>query len=61
MHCGSCSMLVQMSLEDLPGVAEARADAAGGVTEVSFDPDAVDVPALVHAIETAGYGAEVAS
>jgi copper chaperone CopZ len=61
MHCGSCSMLVQMTLEDLPGVAEARADVAASMTEVTFDPDAIDAAALVGAIEKAGYGAEVAS
>jgi copper chaperone CopZ len=61
MHCGSCSMLVQMTLEDLPGVAEARADVAGSMTEVTFDSSAIDAASLVEAIEKAGYGAEVAS
>jgi copper chaperone CopZ len=61
MHCGSCAMLVQMSLEDLPGVAEARADVAGSMTEVTFDPDVIDTPALVETIEKAGYGAEAVS
>jgi copper chaperone CopZ len=61
MHCGSCAMLVQMSLEDLPGVAEARADVAASMTEVTFDPDVIDTPALVETIEKAGYGAEAVS
>ena len=60
MHCRSCSMLVQMELEDLDGVESAAADFAGGMTEVVYDPEVVSVEALINAIVAVGYGAEVA-
>ncbi|MFA5844277.1 MAG: heavy-metal-associated domain-containing protein [Coriobacteriia bacterium] len=55
MHCPSCSMLIQMSLEDLDGVSEARADFRTGVTEVVYDPDVVTVDRIVTEIRSAGY------
>jgi copper chaperone CopZ len=58
MHCQSCSMLIQMNLEDLEGVQSAHADVASGMTEVTYDPDAVAVDDLVGAVVAAGYGAE---
>jgi copper chaperone CopZ len=59
MHCGSCAMMVGMTLEDVPGVLTAKSDYPSGMTEVTFDPDVVDTGRLVAAIESAGYGAEV--
>jgi copper chaperone len=58
MHCGSCAMLIQMTLEDLDGVASAKADTATGVTEVVYDPDITAPAAIVGEIVKAGYGAE---
>jgi copper chaperone CopZ len=52
---------IRIKTTGMPGVAEARADVAASMTEVTFDPGAVDAAALVDAIEKAGYGAEVAS
>jgi Cu+-exporting ATPase len=60
MHCQSCSMLVQMELEDLPGVVTAASDFNTGITEVTYDPAQVTVDDLVAAVVSAGYGAEVA-
>lgn len=60
MHCRSCSMLVQMELEDLGGVESAVADFGAGMTEVHYDPEVVSVDDLIKTIVTAGYGAEVA-
>jgi copper chaperone CopZ len=58
MHCQSCSMLVQMNVEELPGVEAVSADVATGLTEVSFDPSQLTVDDIVGAIVAAGYGAE---
>lgn len=60
LHCQSCSMLVQMELEDLPGVVSAASDFRTGMTDVVYDPDQVDVDGLISAVVAAGYGAEVA-
>lgn len=61
MHCGSCSMLIKMSLEDVPGVSAASADHATGITEVTYDTDKTDAGQLVDTIVQAGYGAELMS
>lgn len=60
MHCRSCSMLVEMTLADLDGVADAHTDLASGMTEVTYDPAAVTVEDLVGAIRSVGYDASVA-
>jgi len=60
LHCQSCSMLVQMELEDLDGVQSAVSDFRTGMTEVVYDPDTVTVDGLIAAVVAAGYGAEVA-
>ena len=60
MHCGSCKMLVEMNVNELPGVSVAEVDLAGETTHVEFDPAEVTVDEIVAAIKGAGYGAEVA-
>lgn len=60
MHCPSCSMLIEMTVGELDGVAEVRSDHRTGKTSVTFDPDKVDSDRIVDEIRKAGYGAEVA-
>jgi len=59
MHCQSCSMLVQMNVEELPGVESVSSDFRSGITEVTYDPDQLSVGGIVDTIVAAGYGAEV--
>ncbi len=61
MHCGSCAMLIQMTVEDLPGVKSAKTEYSTGLTDVTFDTDVLGTDAIITAIEGAGYGAELAS
>lgn len=58
LHCQSCSMLVQMELEDVAGVVSANSDFRTGMTEVQYDPAQATVEDLVAAVVRAGYGAE---
>lgn len=58
MHCSSCSMLVDMTLADVPGVLESKTDHATGVSIVTFDPDVIDTEGVAVAIRSAGYEAE---
>ena len=58
LHCQSCSMLVQMELEDVAGVASAVSDFRTGMTDVEYRPDEVTVDELITAVVRAGYGAE---
>lgn len=61
MHCNSCSMLIEMSVSELAGVATVKADVATGTTAVTYDPAVTDVETILGAIRAAGYGAEVAA
>jgi copper chaperone len=58
MHCRSCSMLVDMTVGDLDGVAEVTTDHATGETVVTFDPKVVTVESIIDAIRSVGYDAE---
>lgn len=57
MYCAACAMAIDLALEDLPGVAEARTSYARGATAVTFDPARVGTDAIIAAIREAGYDA----
>ncbi len=59
MHCSSCSMLVDMTLAEHPGVVESKTDHATGVSVVTFDTDVVSAEGVVDAIRSSGYEAEI--
>jgi len=59
MHCASCSMLVDLTLGDLPGVHSSKTDHASGDTVVAYDPDVVTIDGIIDAIRGAGYDAEM--
>ena len=61
MHCSSCSMLVDLTVGDLPGVVSSKTDHASGDTVVSFDSDVVGVDGIIDAIREVGYDAEQTS
>jgi copper chaperone len=61
MHCRSCSMLVDMTVEELEGVSEVHTDHASGDTVVTYDDATVGLDAILDAIRGAGYEAELAS
>ena len=58
MHCSSCSMLVDLTVGDLPGVVSSKTDHVSGDTVVSFDSDVVGVDSIIGAIREVGYDAE---
>ena len=59
MSCATCARRVEKSLSSAIGVSEANVNFATGKATVEYDPDAVKQEALIGAIESAGYGAEV--
>ncbi len=61
MHCRSCSMLVDMTVDELEGVSEVRTDLDTGDTIVTFDDAVVGIDDILGAIRGAGYEAEPAS
>jgi copper chaperone CopZ len=61
MHCGACSMLIEMNVGELAGVQSVRADRATEITHVEFDPAVVTVDEIIKVLGGAGYPAEVAA
>lgn len=59
MHCSSCTMLIDETLEDLDGVTSSETDLRRGETWVQFDPDRVPVAQIITSIQEAGYRAEL--
>jgi len=57
MHCGSCSMLVDLTLSDVDGVVESKTDHVNGLSIVVFDDARVTPAQLIAAIQGAGYDA----
>jgi copper chaperone len=60
MHCGSCGMLVDETLEELPGVRASRTDVRHRTTTVDHD-DVIDPATITAAIAELGYRATLAS
>lgn len=59
MHCASCGMLIDDTLEDLAGVIRAETRLRDARSTVQIDPDRCDPQQLVAAVAEAGYTAEV--
>ena len=57
MHCASCVGRIERSLKKVAGVTEADVNLATNRARVAYDPAQTTPPALVAAIEKAGYGA----
>jgi copper chaperone len=57
MHCGSCGMLIDETLEELDGVAASATSLRSGLSRVDLDPDRCSPQQVVAAIAEAGYTA----
>ena len=56
MHCASCGMLIDETVEELPGVTRSQTSSRAGRTAVEADHRATpDV--IIAAIQEAGYAA----
>lgn len=59
MHCSHCREKVEQALQKVPGVYGASVDLDGGRAEVDFDGQKAAPDALVAAVKSVGYDAEV--
>lgn len=57
MHCGSCALLIDDVLEDLPGVLTTSTSVKQAITVVEVDPTRCAPDDVVGAIREAGYRA----
>lgn len=59
MHCASCGMLIDETLEDLDGVATSTTRFRTGTATVELDPASCAPDDVVAAIGAAGYRARL--
>ncbi|MDX8143197.1 Copper chaperone CopZ [Lentzea albidocapillata subsp. violacea] len=57
MHCGSCALLIDDALEDLPGVQSTQTAVKQGRSTVELDPGQSTPEDVIRAIEELGYQA----
>ena len=57
MHCGSCSMAIEMVLKDTKGVKSAKVDYNSKKAEIEFDPKQINVAELKRAVTKIGFTA----
>jgi copper chaperone len=57
MHCGSCALLIDDALEDLPGVQNTQTTVKQGRSTVELDPSQSTPEDVIRAIEELGYQA----
>ena len=58
LHCSSCAVNIDLSLEDLPGVANSTTNYAKSISTIDFDPDKVTSKKIIAEIEKLGYQAK---
>ena len=61
MHCGSCALLIDDALEDLPGVLGTQTMVKQGRATVELDLGRSSPDDVVRAIEELGYQASLMS
>ena len=59
MHCASCGLLIDDTVEDLEGVATCSTDVRRRTTRVELDPTVVTAPEVAAAIAALGYRARM--
>jgi copper chaperone len=57
MHCASCALLIDDTLEDLPGVNYTRTTMKEGHNTVELDVSQISPQEVIAAIEALGYQA----
>ncbi|MGW5441608.1 heavy-metal-associated domain-containing protein [Nocardia asteroides] len=59
MHCGSCALLIDDTLEDLPGVGGTQTSMKKGLSTVELDVAVTSAEDVIAAITELGYTAVV--
>ncbi len=55
MHCASCALNIEKSLQELEGVKEAQVNFGTEKATVEYDPDKVELQDLERSVEDVGY------
>jgi copper chaperone len=59
MHCSSCGMLIDETLEEIDGVLSAATSMRTGKAQVDLDPSRCAPEDVISAIHAAGYSARL--
>ena len=57
MHCSSCSLVIDMELEDSEGIKSAKSSYARQDLEVEYDPQKVSLEKILKTVKKSGYSA----
>lgn len=60
MHCASCGLLIDETVEELPGVVSSSTDLRRNTTTVEYNPTQTSVSAIAAEIVKLGYTASPA-
>lgn len=55
MHCSSCAVNIDLTLEEMAGVHQCQTNFAQSVTTVDYDPAVIKTTTIKKAIENLGY------
>ena len=55
MHCTSCAVNIDLTLEDLPGVASSKTNYQKSETTLDFDPDKISLAEITAEIKKLGH------
>lgn len=58
LHCSSCAVNIDLSLEDLPGVINSTTNYAKSVASVSYEEEKIESKTILAEIEKLGYQVE---
>ncbi len=59
MHCSSCSKVISMGLEELPGIGKIEINEASKTAQVEYDENKTNPGAILKNIKDSGYEGEV--
>jgi P-type Cu+ transporter len=55
MHCTSCAMNIDGTLEDIEGVKSSSTNFAKSIVEVEYDPTKLSEDKIIKTIKSSGY------
>lgn len=58
-HCPSCSMLIELAVDEIDGVDSVRSDHSRDAATVEYDSAKTSPEAVAEVIRLAGYGADI--
>ncbi|OGD71754.1 hypothetical protein A3A84_03140 [Candidatus Collierbacteria bacterium RIFCSPLOWO2_01_FULL_50_23] len=59
LHCTSCAVNIDLTLEDLLGVADSKTNYARSRATIDFEPDKIDPEKIIAEVSKLGYSAKI--